>query len=511
MYNALIIDDEKHVRQVISFLGMWKENRLNPPLEAADGETALRLMGETEIHIVLVDIRMPVMDGMQFLEQATKRFPKSKYVIISGFSDFEYAKRAIRFRIMDYLLKPVSEDDLNNFLKRAVKTLDDEQELTKVNPSGDLIRHVCEKCVPGYMCCISSVRIAEGFSGWSDKTIQSFSESLRLTRSVGEEYLLRMENPYNLLIGILLPDCSHDDSAFGGAILLQLQKDLLRAAKLFQQTDAVTLTGLGPVTPPSASALLHSCNMAGYISSRLDIYSETPIVSADGKKYEAFRPSSLSSKKELIRRSLERNDIQYFQDVLKQYFQSLREKGLATTETILHNRMELLIILREYAEGEGLGHSGESLPSLLDMRQLQSGLRVSELLSSSCLVFEELQRKIKNGKPLSVPDILQEIKSYIDENYACDINLTLFADQYHMTKEYLSKQFKEEYGQGIYEYVLSFRMCRAGELLASSPLKVQEVSCHVGYTDTNYFSKAFKTYYGLSPKEYRQQKVNRPV
>lgn len=75
MYQALIIDDEKHVRQTISLLGRWAENDIGNPLEATDGESALKILQETNIDIVLVDIKMPVMDGMQFLKIATAHRP----------------------------------------------------------------------------------------------------------------------------------------------------------------------------------------------------------------------------------------------------------------------------------------------------------------------------------------------------------------------------------------------------------------------------------------------------
>ena len=158
MYNALIIDDEKHVRQAISFLGMWNENGINPPFEATDGQSALDFMEQTPVDIVLVDIKMPVMNGMQFLEAATHRFPKAKYIIISGFNDFEYAKKAIRFQIMDYLLKPVSETELNHCLENAVKQLNDELELTRANPLGDLINLFCSRDSGGSHCAIASIR-----------------------------------------------------------------------------------------------------------------------------------------------------------------------------------------------------------------------------------------------------------------------------------------------------------------------------------------------------------------
>ena len=101
-----------------------------------------------------------------------------------------------------------------------------------------------------------------------------------------------------------------------------------------------------------------------------------------------------------------------------------------------------------------------------------------------------------------------EIKKYIEENYMIDIKLDMFAKKYFMTKEYLLKKFKDIYGFGIYEYVIKVRMEKAMKMLESTDLRVQEVSDKVGFKDSNYFSKAFKKHYGISPKEYREAREN---
>ena len=215
MYNALIIDDEKHVRQAISFLGMWNENGINPPFEATDGQSALDFMEQTPVDIVLVDIKMPVMNGMQFLEAATHRFPKAKYIIISGFNDFEYAKKAIRFQIMDYLLKPVSETELNHCLENAVKQLNDELELTRANPLGDLINLFCSRDSGGSHCAIASIRtgkpVPEDFS-WDSENIRLLSSLLADHGAAGEEYMLRMDQPWLLIAGIFTAGGHHSAS-----------------------------------------------------------------------------------------------------------------------------------------------------------------------------------------------------------------------------------------------------------------------------------------------------------
>ncbi|MDO5345779.1 MAG: helix-turn-helix domain-containing protein [Lachnospiraceae bacterium] len=102
--------------------------------------------------------------------------------------------------------------------------------------------------------------------------------------------------------------------------------------------------------------------------------------------------------------------------------------------------------------------------------------------------------------------VVSIIHDYIEKNYSKNIKISMFADKYFFSKEYLTRQFKGKYHCGIYEYVLQVRMARAKELLTDPALKIQDVAQRVGYTDHNYFSKAFRTYFGISPSAFRQER-----
>lgn len=506
MYQALIIDDENHVRKTIAILGLWAENHLNPSLQATDGKSALLLMEQQPIDLVLVDIKMPVMDGMEFLELATKRFPKTRYVIVSGFSDFEYAKKAIHFQIMDYLLKPISETELNRCLCHAVKELDKEREMEKENPMLDLISCICGSGTAESCCGIASIHITEPSTMcWDTHLIQTFTHYLETYRYLGAEYMIRIEKSHVLIMGILIPEYNPAHHSLS-VVRQRLTHHLTQALSLlFKENRIITLAGIGALSFPAVTALKHSYQTASCLVSQLNLLTEVPLVTAEYELCDKYKPYSIASKKELLRRALEKGDIKYFQNVLESYFEILQKKSMVTERTLSHNYSELLLLLQDFAQSKCMESYYEIMPSLFDTEAFGNIRGVSAFIDYFCNLFLMLLKDTNSNRQLTVNSILQEIKTYIEENYAHDITLTFFSDRYHLTKEYLSKQFKEQYGHGIYEYVLLFRMHKAVELLLSSNMKIQEISDHVGYSDTNYFSKAFKTFYGLSPKEYRQQ------
>lgn len=246
MYKSLIIDDEKPVHRVINALGQWFALGIAAPESAYDGQSGLCAMRELRPDIVFLDMEMPVMKGTEFLKIAVPEFSKTKYIVVSGYDEFHYTKIAIQYHVLDYLLKPIAEGELNAALEKARNQLD------------------CEN------------------------------------------HIIREKNR--------------------------------------------------PALP-------------------------------------------------------------------------------------------------------------EINPQML----------------------------------------VQAVKDYLDRNYTREVHLSELSERFHFSKEYISKLFKGKYDAGIYEYVLNLRMKRAKELLLDKNLQIQSISERLGYKDNNYFSKAFRTFYGISPSEFKEE------
>lgn len=139
MYKALIIDDEKPVQIAILRLGSWNRYHIMPPETAANGKEALSAMRELRPDICFVDMQMPMMNGAEFLEQASAEFPNAQYIIVSGYDDFKYARSAIKFGACDYLLKPIVQEELNKAIEKAI---------LRINPHADFSIQESQSDVP---------------------------------------------------------------------------------------------------------------------------------------------------------------------------------------------------------------------------------------------------------------------------------------------------------------------------------------------------------------------------
>lgn len=132
MYNILIIDDEPWAREVVKSLGQWESLKLAVIGEAEDGTQGLKLIEELKPDIVITDMRMPGIEGVELLKDINEQFPHIKVIIMSGYDDFVYLKQAIRSHAMEYLLKPIDPEELNNSLVKCIEELDQACENVKV-------------------------------------------------------------------------------------------------------------------------------------------------------------------------------------------------------------------------------------------------------------------------------------------------------------------------------------------------------------------------------------------
>jgi len=548
MYKVLIIDDEEPSREAIRILGDWKGLNVEEIREAGDGRAGLALLEEWKPDIVLVDMKMPEMNGIEFLRRVERDQPDLFTIVISGYDDFEFTRQAIRSKVVDYLLKPVNRADLNQALRKAIGVLEARRESESERISRNITLNLSvPKLKENIFLSIiernSKVRGNESFMRLigADEPGKRFGaaavvllnpDEVAATRFKGETDLLLFSvtnvihdfaeerfqsfsfpNPKRereVIVVHTMTGGNPEDMRFRS---VHFMKKVVAALRDLFGLAAVVGIGTPGADVSQLAASYESAQAAAGGVDLLKLGGEGAVAeaaSAAAKPLPKETPT-IAGRMSLIRAAIENGHANQARTVVADFAKRLRTLDAFSLRDAARLLDELVILLRdlalEYGVPEGrLASAGEGGLRACGLSADFVGFDQYEaLLVATVDCFAE---QIRAANTAEKPFDAAEIKEYIDQHYFEDIKISMFTEKYFLSREYLMKLFKQQYGCGIHEYVQKIRMEKAKELLGDSDLKIQEISEMLGYKDKNYFSKAFRNYYSISPSEFRAGRTN---
>lgn len=538
MYKVLIIDDEEPLREAIRILGDWKGLGISEVLEATDGKTGLERIAEHSVDLVMVDMKMPGMSGAELLQVLETDYPDLPAIVISGYNDFEYTRQAIRSKVVDYLLKPINRHDLNAALRKAVDLL----EARRVRESEFINRNITlnmslpklkEKmylsiidrsfrsqtneaflpligaddpdnrfaAVVVRMLNMEKVRQARFHS---DVDLLHFAVANMLNEIAGEYFqafsFASPKQDRELIVILTMKGAYREDIAYRS--LHQMNKAL---AALQELLGIVAVAGIG--TPCSGiMEIASSYEAAKSAINGIDLLKLKGYLAANTALKAVQDAPLVSGRIQQFRAALEAGNSAGARSILGE---ALKRWGSADAFTIgeADQALNRCVILLNDISLE-LGVPRGKLPLMEEHPIRFMGLsddfasfkQFSRMLDDALSFYLEQIRQVQSAnRPFEIGDI----KTYIDNHYFEDIKISMFADKYFLSREYIMKLFKQQFGCGIHEYVQRIRMDKAKELLDDPGLKIQDISEMLGFKDKNYFSKAFRNYFSISPTEYR--------
>lgn len=552
MYRVLIMDDEEPSRDAIRILGEWSQCGFGEVLEAANGMEGLQLVRELKPDLVFVDMKMPVMNGVEFLQMMEEVNPDILIIVISGYDDFEFTRQAIKSRVLDYLLKPVNRKALNQALHKAAETIRDRSKRLHDSIERDIALNMSlPKLKENTFLSIldhngvdqvdrSQLKLID-----PDHQTKSFRtavihilnlEAVKRDRFKQDAALLRFAvtnlineisseafqcfsfgNPKKEkeIIAVLSCDESQERELDQEDQELELERLAVYfmekvSRKLRELFGIKSVTGIGSTAPDmnrlarsyrSAEAILESVNLIGIKEGA--VY-HTPQGTEDADNL------SVINRIMLIRGALQGDHYSLVPGIIGEYVKAIRSSGYFSMGSMNRTLQEFWILMHDIALELGVprGDLAQDCREMLHKHGLF--FDVAEFGD-----FERLLQHIgdyfcgmirERASKRSGAFHIQDIRDYVRSHYFEDIKISMFTEKYYLSREYLMRLFKQEYGYGIYEYVLRLRMEKAQELLADPNMKIQHISDMLGYKDKNYFSKAFKNFYGMSPSDYRLQK-----
>lgn len=534
--KVFLVEDEMVIRRGIKNSIDWEKEGYIFCGEASDGELAYPMIIKEKPDILITDIRMPFMDGLELCKLVKKELPNIKILILSGYDEFDYAKEAIRLGVTEYLLKPISSGKLLEALNGVSESIRREKE------DKDLVRKYMEEMrentehekqkffeqmIAGNLSMADALETGKKYemnlsAGMYNLLLFRFTlgkENRKSGELLGEaEYAIeklteRLEYVFEFQRGVegwaflLMADNEEQMSER----VKELSKDLEEIMKNYS-----TIAYFGGIGQPVARlreleesfreaerALAARFTMElNRIISVEDIRMAQNVDTLDDIEITSFgeREKTRTMLEKFLNNGAE-DEIDEFVDV---YINELPEENLKSVLMRQYIIMDAYIVMMSFCEkiegieGEMQAQSEELKNSMKTIQTLEEIKNYIRMLLKKIIGV----RDTISGRRYS--DIIEIAKDQIRKTYMSDeISLNTIAAEVGMSPSYFSSIFSKEMGKTFVEYLTEIRMDRAKELLMCSSMKTSEIGYEVGYKDPHYFSYIFKKTQNCTPKEFR--------
>lgn len=526
MLKLMVVDDEQIVLDAVRFIIEHDTAAFTLVATAKSGREAILKAEQVLPDLILMDIKMPGINGLEAIREIRQRLPGMKFIVISAYEQFQYAREAIELGVLDYIVKPLKRQTLVEKLSLTAAALDSE----KTKRQRDLENmEKLEKLLP----------VLE----------QGFIHAILLHRELGGEiekyrdlFDLSASHAYMLVLEFHDPNAVGSDNAIGSGILgqnlLPTVYDLLkkhpvvlvgpmivnrivacimtsdasheygqrlsainRAAEvadaLSKITDLVCCIGIGGLRPVNemgasmdeAIRALHQLPEGGI----MHIMDVNP---------DALLPRDLNHLERLLTEKIEYGEAGELDTVLDQVFSSVDLKEMQCRNKLI----EWVVVAHRIAMENNVQEDSllnyqtylAEMPPFSETQRFQDWcMRRFQLLASRI-------HAVRLGK---TSKIIEAARKMMDTEYPNEISLESISSHVNISPRYFSKLFKEETGTNFIDYLTNLRMNRAKELMTGTDKSIKEICYAVGYADPNYFSRLFKKQTGLSPTEFQGGKV----
>ena len=527
MARVLLVDDEKNIRNGLRAIISRSDSIFTSIDECSNGACALQLLSEQHYDLLITDLLMPQMDGIELVSKIAGMDKKPYIVILSGYDDFKYAQKAISYGVKAYLLKPVDRLELKNILKKAeaeINTKQNENDVQTVNPISefyenqislillnenlsceeiDKILNICELDIKNQDYNITAINFCELYESKDKRESNSVLNShmkkhLAQMHSKGYSFLDQKGN----IVAILDNKININDlldpieSMYGykyAAGISKLSKNSSGIRLSYFQADYALRCRL--LNPSERIMHFNEIHCPGLVAG----FACCSPMHPDCKPIIPVR---------LLKNLTGMLDTERKEDLYKLVHQIFDEN------IINKYQLDYLEKLSHAFKDELIQYLSENIPHKIDFIQEQ------ENTLKGIYEFTDLKEYIHyiGSYVMNINSVLLKMKStyhaddeidvamnYIKENYCKDLTMAEVANHICLNYSYFSLLFKEKTGMNFVDYLKSVRIEKARELLKNSDYKIYEISGMIGYKNTKHFTTTFREFTGISPREYRER------
>jgi two-component system, response regulator YesN len=521
-YKVFLVEDEIVTREGIRDNVDWKANGFEFCGEASDGETALVILRAIKPDILITDIKMPFMDGLQLGKIVREQMPWIKIIILSGHDEFEYAQQAINLGVTEYLLKPITVHDMHKVLQKLASQLDRER-------SEQLNLQKMQEQVEESQAALRERLLLKVITGAVDST-----DAIEKGRRLGLDLIARC-----YLVVILKFETSDHSGQFdyeefqkiqvsvAGLVgnnpdVFLLKKDwkelvLLLKGNVPQYLEEERELLLSSIKNELQAMKYHLTIGIGMQKNRIsDIYQSfieafvsiqnAPGKEKDGSNQMVEKAELLKVNKSAVETYLNCGVREDFEEFFTAYIQPLGETALKSYLIKSYLFMDVVLATAKLVN-ELKGNIDSIIPELNSIETILANIKTLDQLKNeiqkilvNALTFRDSQTSGQHTR------VIRQAKEYIDQHYMePDLSLYEIASLVNLSSSHFSMVFSQETCQTFKEYLTRTRIKKAKELLRKTSLSSNDISYQAGFNDPHYFSYVFKKNTGVSPTEFRAQ------
>ncbi|MFX3631543.1 MAG: response regulator [Candidatus Pristimantibacillus sp.] len=510
-YRVMIVDDEAILRTGIYHLCNWIDFDIEIVAQASNGEEALQLIEQVHPHVVITDIVMPIMDGVELSKHIRNHYPDIKVVVLSSYSEFNNVREVFKYGVTDYLLKPkVTATELVTLIQSLCSHIHSEQLSTTANLHA-----------PDHGLLISELLNSDGNRQAElakELTLHFTHHQLHLVKCsttllLAKTHMTQVELERSILqlAQVYLTDYKYACFFVNNECSIVLNYD-------HNQVESV-LSSLDHFTRSAKQSLLYvtfllsrefsSWNDLPSVDERLTLctgktiyFNHKHCISEDSISPNNTNPSFQIS---MLVSTIQKLELDQSRAILKALFSEIKS-GQAYDEYSLKRFCQNLIYTSINAvEQMKIPLSTLSSTKIRLFKTIDIAVDVDELLEIIYQFIDhiEMETSAQSGRGNTL--IMTRIYEYVNENYTQDIKLAELAEVLHLNYSYLSYYFKHQTNENLTTYINKVRVEKAKQLLLDWNLSISEISRMTGFSEHNYFSKVFKKMTNMTPVEYRNQ------
>lgn len=537
-YTIIIVDDEKEIAEGIIQKIDFQKYGFAVIGAAENGQDAYELALKLQPDIIMTDIVMPYMDGLQLAEELLEQLPETKFIVFSGYDDLEYAHRAIKLDISEYVLKPVNANELIAVLTKLKKQLDDEYE-SKHNY--EMLQKHYQNSIPiikeMLLCNLMDGKVSD--EEFHDKaqltgiTLSSCGYHIALfemeenenghVQSIFREKndVMRMATLKQLICDKITKRFSCHVFFYGNEIAAicnttkdntfsELLVDINEACNAAKKIYDITLSAGISKRCQHIMMVCSACKEAQIALDYQMILGSGKAIYIDDVNSDATKSISFQGPdEERLLMTIRIKTEQEIEEAVHNIFQKLYDQ-LLPLEAYRIYAMEIMTAILKLLETYHIEQNAIFPTSFNPYQPLDNvdGLEHFQLLLTS--VCKKIAKQIRKARIHTSVSIVEQAVEYIQAHYhQMDLTVETISREFHISASYLATLFKREMEESAIVYINNLRLKEALRLLETTNKKSYEIAEQVGYSDANYFSYVFKKKYGVSPNKYRtKQSVN---